>query len=181
MMIDPQKSEQLQKTLVRQLFASPNLQAYAILDGASNPALLDHLYDERPEFACLYRGELAPDIAECAPYLARLELGTAFTEWVTRKGWSRHWGVFAVTDCDFRTLHRHLRKLNMVYDQELHKSLLFRYYDPRVLSAFLPTCSAGQSAEFFGPVKIWFAETDEGESLARFFRDRQNLLIDTLT
>ncbi|WP_442496895.1 DUF4123 domain-containing protein [Methylobacter sp. sgz302048] len=181
MTITLQKAELLQKNLMRQLFDSPNLQAYAILDGASNPALLDHLYDERPEFACLYRGELAPDIAECAPYLVRLELGTAFTEWVTGQGWGRHWGIFAVADCDFRTLHRHLRKLNMVYDRELHKSLLFRYYDPRVLSTFLPTCNAEQSAEFFGPVKTWFAETNEGKNLASFFRDRQNLLMDTLT
>lgn len=178
MTMTPQTAERLQKTLVRQLFASPALQAYAILDGAANPALLDHLYDERPEFACLYRGELAPDIAECAPYLARLEPGTAFTEWVTGQGWGRHWGVFAIAECDLRTLHRHLRKLNMVYDPELHQSLLFRYYDPRVLSAFLPTCSGEQSAEFFGPVKTWFAETDGGESLARFFRDQLQVVCD---
>lgn len=180
MTINPQRTEMLQKNLVRQLFASPNLQAYAILDGAANPALLDHLYDERPEFACLYRGELAPDIAECAPYLARLELNTPFTEWVTTKGWGRHWGVFAVADCDFRILHRHLRKLNMVYGQEFHKSLLFRYYDPRVLSVFLPACSAEQSAEIFGPVKIWFTETDEGTSLIRFFRDSSRVVCDKI-
>ncbi len=178
MTINPQKAELLQKNLVRQLFDNPNLQAYAILDGASNPALLDHLYDERPEFACLYRGELAADIAECAPYLARLEPGTAFTEWVTGQGWGRHWGVFAVADCDFRILHRHLRKLNMVYDPELHQSLLFRYYDPRVLSAFLPTCSAEQSVEFFGPVKAWLTETDSGENLTRFFRDQLRVVSD---
>ncbi|MCL7421751.1 MAG: DUF4123 domain-containing protein [Methylobacter sp.] len=178
MTIKSDRTEILQKNLVRQLFSSPGLQAYAVLDGASNPALLDHLYGDRPEFACLYRGELAPDIAECAPYLARLEPDTPFTEWLTARGWGRHWGIFAVAGCDFRTLHRHLRKLNMVYDAESHKSLLFRYYDPRVLSAFLPSCDAAQAETFFGPVKTWFAETDDGERLARFFLDQMQVIVD---
>ncbi len=81
------------QNLVRQLFADSKLNAYAVLDGASNPALLDHLYDgERPDFACLYRGELEPDIAECAPYLVRLEANTAFLNWLTSNCWGNKMG-----------------------------------------------------------------------------------------
>jgi hypothetical protein len=178
MTIEPQQMAVLQKQLTRELFANPNLNAYAILDGASNPALLDHLYAvERPEFACLYRGELEPDMAECAPYLAKLEAGSAFTQWLTGSGWGLHWGIFVVADCDLRTLRYHLRKLNMVYDSETNKPLLFRYYDPRVLSVFLPTCDAKQVGEFFGPVNAWFAETEAGASLMRFVRDEQQQVI----
>ena len=169
MSIQVQAPEALRQNLFCELFADPKYQAYAILDGASNPALLDHLYGDRPEFACLYRGELEPDIAECAPYLARLEANTPFTQWAL-SGWGRHWGIFALAECDFRTLLRHLRTLNRVYDPESHKPLLFRYYDPRVLSVFLPTCDEEQSAEFLGPVQAYFAEIEGGEELARFYR-----------
>jgi len=163
---------------LRQLFSDPNLQAYAILDGASNPALLDHLYgDEQPEFACLYRGELEPDIAECAPYLASLKADTEFTHWLTGSGWGLHWGIYAIADCDLKTLRYHLRKLNMVYDPETNKPLLFRYYDPRVLTVFLPSCDTKQVTEFFGPVQAWFAETEDGGSLQRFVRNEQQQVV----
>lgn len=177
MPIPPETAEALRQSLARHLFGDPRLAAYAVLDGASNPALLDRLYGERPEFACLYRGELAPDIAECAPYLVRLEPDAPFTHWVTGRGWGEHWGIFAQADCDLRGLRQHLRKLNMVYDPETHKPLLFRYYDPRVLRIFLPTCDAGQLAAFFGPVRAYFAETGE-DSVARFYLGGQGLVVD---
>ncbi len=172
---NPQELNALPKNLARHLFADTSLNAYAILDGASNPALLDHLYADQPEFACLYRGKLEPDIAECAPYLARLEPGVPFTEWVITKHWGHHWGIFAVANCDLATLRRHLRKFNMVYDTESHSSLLFRYYDPRVLSVFLPSCDAEQMNSFFGPVQGFFAETAGGQSLARFLKGQQQV------
>lgn len=164
-----QNPDTLRKNLARQLFENPKIHAYTILDGASNPALLDYLYDYQPEFTCLYRGELEPDIAECAPYLARLEADTVFTKWVM-SGWGNHWGIFALADCDIEVLRRHLRTLNMVYDPESHKPLLFRYYDPRVLSVFLPTCDDEQTAAFFGPVQAYFAETEGGADLVHFYR-----------
>ena len=178
MMIETQTAQVLQKNLLRQLFADSKLQAYAILDGASNPALLDHLYgDDQPEFACLYRGELEPDIAECAPYLARLEANSAFTDWLTGNGCGLHWGIYALADCDLKTLRSHLRKLNMIYEPETHKPLLFRYYDPRVLTVFLPTCDAKQVSEFFGPVQVWLAEGKDGSCIQRFARNEQQQVV----
>lgn len=156
--------------LARELFSEPGLNAYAVLDGAANPALLDHLYGEYPEFECLYRGELEPDIAECAPYLVRLEPQTPFCDWLLGNCRGNHWGIFATSREDIRALRQHFRKLNMVYDPQTHAPLLFRYYDPRVLGVFLPTCDAEQMAEFFGPVRTYFAETGDGAGLARFDR-----------
>ena len=157
--------------MARQLFADPKLNAYAVLDGASNPALLDHLYDgERPEFACLYRGELEPDMAECAPYLVRLEPDSPFTLWAIGNCLGKHWGIFALSRADLRGLLQHLRKHNMVYDGETNLPLLFRYYDPRVLRKFFPMSDLEQMADFFGPVEVLFAEAEDGEGHLRFDR-----------
>ena len=52
----------------------------------------------------------------------------------------------------------------MVYGPDL-EPLYFRYYDPRVLRAWLPTCDPAQLAEFFGPVEFFIAE-DEAPSRA---------------
>ena len=157
--------------LPRQLFAESKHHVYAVLDGASNPALIDHLYDgERPEFACLFRGELEPDMAECAPYLVRLEEGAPFTHWVIDHCLGKHWGIFALSKADFPELLRHLRKHNMVYDGDSNQPGYFRYYDPRVLRAFLPTCDAENLADLFGPVEAFFAEAEDGASHIRFER-----------
>ncbi len=156
--------------LGRQLFADSKLNAYAVLDGASNPALLDHLYAaERPEFACLYRGELEPDLAECAPYLVRLEADSPFTQWVIGNCLGQYWGIIALSRADLQAMLQHLRKLNMVYDPD-NRPLLFRYYDPRVLLEFLPLCDIGQLTDFYGPVEAFFAEAEDGENHLRFDR-----------
>ncbi len=38
------------------LFSDPELNTYAVLDGASIPDLLEHLETDAPEHVCLYRG-----------------------------------------------------------------------------------------------------------------------------
>jgi hypothetical protein len=150
------------------LFKGDGANAYAVLDGASVPGLLDRLYGAvRPEFACLYAGEIKPDLAEVAPYLVRLDADSEFTEWVLSEGWGKHWGVFAVAPLPFLAFRRHLRKFLIVYDSTT-KPLYFRYYDPRVLRTFLPTCEEGELAEFFGPVTTWLLEDEEPGTMLRF-------------
>ena len=144
--------------LTQLLWMSPQDKVYCVLDGASCPNLLDRLYaDPRPEFECLYRGDLAPDMAEVAPYLVALDRGSKFAEWVITYGWGNHWGLFAVANCDLRDLRFHLRKLNIMYGPE-GKPMMFRYYYPRVLRAFLPTCGPEQVRQLFGPVERFVAE-----------------------
>ena len=138
--------------------------AFAALDGANVTDLLDKLYDEEgPEFECLYSGELEPDIAEVAPYLAKLEPGNKFSTWV-HSGWGENWGIYAVVPAELglAQVRRHFRKLNMVYGPD-SKPLLFRWYDPRVLRIMLPTCNRDQLEEIFGPVKKFVLEGETPE------------------
>jgi hypothetical protein len=151
----------------RQLWERPGEAVYAVIDGASCPALLDQLYGPNPpEFNCLYRGELAPDLAETAPYLARLEPGSAFADWLIGRGYGQHWNLFINTTADLRALTRHLRTLNIVHAEG--RPLLFRYYDPRVLALVLPTFDAGQRRAFFGPVARFLAEEPARNALRSF-------------
>src|SRR5689334_3416011 len=89
----PIPREALKQTLRPHLFPEiDGIQTFAVLDGAWIPDLVDQLYGEnKPEFVCLYRGELEPDIAEVAPYLVRLERDAPFTDWLLTEGWGRHW------------------------------------------------------------------------------------------
>jgi hypothetical protein len=64
-------------------------------------------------------------------------------------------------------LRRHLRRLLQVRT-EARETLFFRYYDPRVLRAFLPTCDRAQLAEFFGPIQRFDLEETDSAKLRRF-------------
>jgi Domain of unknown function (DUF4123) len=148
------------------LFSAVGTPVYAILDGASIPDLLDRLYGDRPAFCNLYRGALKPDIAEVAPYLVRLEPRSAFAQWVIERGWGNHWGIFAQAPVDLNTLRRHFRRFLIVYDPD-GKPLYFRYYDPRVLRVYLPTCTSDELATVFGPVQCYLLEDESPVRLLR--------------
>ncbi len=136
------------------------MRVYAVLDGASMPNLLGSLYVHEPEYVCLYRGELQPDMAEVAPYLVWLDPDTDFPWWLFAKGWGKHWGIMVQSRADIRTLRRHFRTFLIVYDST-GKPMYFRWYDPRVLSVYLPTCDAAELARVFGPVEAYVIESGE--------------------
>jgi hypothetical protein len=153
--------------LAEVLFAGDEAPVFAVLDGASVPQLLKSLYEYKPEYCCLYPGELKPDMAAVAPYLIRLETGKDFTDLVLTEGWGAHWGTFLVSSSDLRTLRDHFREF---YKVELpdQRTVIFRYYDPRVLRIFLPVCNEAELALFFGPVTRFIVEGEAPQTGVRF-------------
>ena len=148
------------RAVQQHLFAEPELPVYAILDAAAAPGLLDAMFEHQVEHACLYSSEPEPDIAEVAPYVARVGPQTPFVHWLIEQGWGQNWGVFAASEADLRAVRRHLRSLLIAYDPD-GKPVYFRWYDPRVLRVYLPTCNAEETRLVFGPVR-WFAVEGEG-------------------
>jgi hypothetical protein len=151
-------------SLEPRLWGQEEHSVYVVMDGASIPTLLRKLYDDNPpEFDCLFAGELEPDIAEVAPYIAKLEPDSDFTDWMM-SGWGEHWGIYVVVpdELDLATVRRHLRKLNMVYGPD-NQPLYFRWYDPRVLRIVLPTCDTEQLQEIFGSVLRFITEGETPE------------------
>src|SRR5262245_35350273 len=168
------------QTVNDELFKDEELGVYAVLDGASIPDLLDQLYEQQPEHACLYRGELEPDMAEVAPYLVRLEPDSDFTDWLIEKGWGQHWGIFALSGESLRAMRNHFRTFLIVYTPE-NKPVYFRYYDPRVMRIYLPTCDATELAKVFGPVEEFLLESEDAKTALRFCSNSGVLRQETLT
>ena len=138
-----------------------DMPAYAILDGAQNQTLVGALHaDGAPPWRCLFTGTLEPDMAVVAPYLVELEQSSAFTRRLLGEGWGQNWGVFLTSHLALPALWRHVRTQVHVYGPQL-EPLFFRFYDPRVLRSYLPTCTPAQLAEFFGPVDFYIAEGEE--------------------
>ena len=163
------------RSLVKYLFSQPETNVYAVLDGASIEQLPQLFWEHEPENICLYRGELEPDMAAVAPYLVKLEYDHPFTKLVCEKGWGKHWGIFAITpaEVNIRDMRKHFRRFLMVYSPE-NKLIYFRYYDPRVLRVYLPTCNAEEIKYVFGPVGSYITE-DEDSTVLQFSLDEGKL------
>ena len=71
-------------------------------------------------------------------------------------------------------LHRHFRRLLRVQD-ERGVRMLFRFYDPRVLRVYLPTCRPGELEQVFGPVEFFLTEADEPDRILEFRHQRGTL------
>ena len=164
------------QSLVKYLFSQPETNVYAVLDGASVEQLPQLLWEHKPENICLYRGQLEPDMASVAPYLVKLEYDHPFTKLVCEKGWGHHWGIFAITpaEINIRDLRKHFRRFLMVYSPE-NKLIFFRYYDPRVLRIYLPTCNAEEIKIVFGPISYYITEEEDVSGLLRFTPDGEKI------
>ena len=136
---------------------------YAILDAARSDRIPVLLKESVEAYRSLFEGLEGDSMAHVAPYLVELPRGSALLGRIVREGWERRWGVFLAYPRSFKELRRHLRRLLMVADAETRKKYYFRFYDPVVLRAFLPTCSTRQRSEMFGEIRVFFAEGAEGE------------------
>ncbi|MDE2396868.1 MAG: DUF4123 domain-containing protein [Burkholderiales bacterium] len=139
---------------------------WGVLDCARDPWIYPALVESRLEFLCLYSGRLAPALERVAPQLVELHPGNRFTARWLDEGWGRSWGILVRIE-DPSNLRHHLRKFLKVRDEQ-GRSLLFRYYDPRVLRAYLPTCTADELRALFGPIDSFLAETAAGDGLVEF-------------
>jgi hypothetical protein len=86
---------------------------------------------------------------------------------VLGEGWGAHWGSFVVSPANLRSLRDHFRAFHTVELPD-QRTVLFRYYDPRVLRNFLPVCNAAELATFYGPVQKYIVEGETPESGIKF-------------
>lgn len=144
---------------------------YAILDAARQedvPALLE---GSKLQYQSLYEGIEGQAMADAAPYLVRLTPESPLLETLVRRGWGDSWGIYLTSLAPFAEVRKHFRRFLLVKLAD-GEEVYFRYYDPRVLRVFLPTCTPQEAAQFFGPIVGFLAEDQEIEKAQEFrFRD----------
>jgi hypothetical protein len=141
---------------------------YAILDAARTFDIPFHLRSASVEYDSLYRGQKEETLWHVAPYLVRCERDSQFFQWVLEQGWGASWGIFLTSEASLEDLRKHFRQFLLVKIEEDDKEVYFRFYDPRVLRAFLLTWTPQETTEFFGPVRYYLLEAEEPEILLKF-------------
>jgi hypothetical protein len=133
---------------------------YCLLDAARMLDQMETAKELNPIYDSLYRGRKEEALSMVAPYLFTYQEGTDFANWLAEKGWGDAWGVFLFSNATLVELHRHFQKFLLVKKED-GQELYFRFYDPRVLRAFLPTCDWVQIQELFGPVQYFVVEDED--------------------
>jgi len=140
---------------------------YAILDAARHSDVPSLLKWANVEHECLYMGQSREKLWYVAPYLLKLETASDFLKLLLEQGWGKSWGIFLTSQSDLEQLHKHFRHFLLVKGED-DKDFYFRFYDPRVLRVYLPTCTAEEAKEFFGPIGSYLAEAEAPDTLLKF-------------
>jgi hypothetical protein len=150
-------------TLRHHLFGKNDTRAYAILDGASCPELLEMLDQYKPVSVCLFRGVSDLQMEAVAPYLVQFEPDSPFSDWLLGDWKGKHRGIFVIspTHVPFNTMRNHFRDMTKARLPD-GKVVYFRYYDPRVLTVFLPTCNEEELQQIFSCIDVFLAEETDG-------------------
>lgn len=158
------------------ILRGPAQPLFAILDAARDPRVLEVLRGSKEQYQSLYEGEQGDQLADFAPYLVRLPAEAPLLETLVEEGWGDSWGVYLTCAKPFDEVRKHFRHFLLVKvegeEEGEEEEVYFRFYDPRVLRAYLPTCDHFDVKEFFGPVTAFLMENREGDRLMKFMPDR---------
>jgi hypothetical protein len=139
-----------------------DVRVFAILDGAQDDRISYEVSGTFCEHDCLYAGDLPIELQRAAPYIVQVERDDRIARFILDNGWGRNWGIFVRSDVGLKSLRKHLRGLLRVKDERGNR-LIFRFYDPRILRVYLPTCSRSELQTVFGPIQCFIMEAEDGQ------------------
>jgi hypothetical protein len=126
----------------------------------------------------LFQGEMAAATSTVAPYVVPIDpAGGYLNNWAQR--WGRNAGILLASAADSERLCSHLREVFVVTNEQGQEHF-FRFYDPRVLRVYLPTCTPEEVRDFFGPITTMLSESRMPDSVLRFAVDFNGISTSTL-
>ena len=149
---------------------------FAIVDAARDRSIYAGLqrFAAWHEIVPLYQGAAAGNLAAVGPYLICLGQTDEIFDWIWENFWGDGWGIFLWSPASVEALRAHFRRHLLARTTDGER-LVFRFYDPHVLLPFLPTCTAAQLRDFFGPIEHFALEDDDGAALVTLRREAGRL------
>lgn len=136
---------------------------YLLLDAARDPRIHDAITTLGTRRHCIF-GDVPPALARVAPHIVASDTDTPIASMFATEGRNRSWGMMLRSEAGIDDLAEHLYGLVRARLPE-GREVLFRFWDPRVMRAYLPTCTAGELAHVFGPIETFLVEQGDGQWL----------------
>lgn len=148
---------------------------YILLDGARIGPEISKIKDIYAlQGKSLYIGKSKEELEDVGPFLFQIKPDDELAQWFEESGWGNSYGILAFSNVLYDDLFKHNRKFLLVRTED-QQELYFRFYDPRVLRIFLPTCTPSQLREFFGPIDYFILEDEDPKYCIKFQLDREQL------
>ena len=149
------------------LMCETNHNVYMIVDAARSNAL-QFMRELRLNTQPILEGAAQADLHEVSPYLVEIPRRMSLALAAVCLTWGQSTGLILTASVDFSTVKKHLRTLTMADSEDGH--CYFRFYDPRVLLAFLSTSTVEERARICGPVSRLIVES-ESPSVPAIFEE----------
>lgn len=141
---------------------------FAVVDCAREPDLITLVNRVDEEFCAFDETREPDDLGETAPFLLSLTPATHGLADVFEETWGRGHAIFLVSPRPFIEVYQHLISLVTWDDQGKLSSA--RFWDPLKLGEHLGRLAPAETADFFGPVTCFLAETADPRVMARYAR-----------
>ncbi len=148
----------------------PNV--FAVLDCAKDRRIEPMINNCRLEHKCLYLNTKRYELKRAAPHIVKLERDHLFVTELLQKGWGQSWGIFfiAPNNITLSTFASQCRRIAKVKSGK--KTFVFRYYDPRILRVYLPTCNRFELKHLIGSSYAIVTENSYTTGVERFECDK---------
>jgi hypothetical protein len=140
---------------------------YGVVDAAQDCALaFEAIVGFSKVIRSLFQGDAAPALAHVAPYVVPIDPESSYLQnWATRLG--KNAGILITSSASDDALYSHLRKMFVAQDEK-GQEYFFRFYDPRVLRLYVPSCTPDEIRTFFGPVRLIAVEGSKPGTLTKY-------------
>jgi hypothetical protein len=144
---------------------------FILLDSARMGEAMEEAKELNRNVEPLFNSKADTLLQAVGPFVFTFSDVQSFDDYFFQKGWGDHWGVILSSSADLKDVSEHFRRFLKVKTED-GLELYFRFYDPRVLRIFLPTCDANQLNEFFGPVHYFLMEDEDKHFAVKFWLER---------
>ncbi len=123
---------------------------YMIIDAAQDERIFSALKKSSHTRCCLFNeDEVSIAVKSVAPFLVKIKSIDDFIMWCLEEGLHRNWMIFFTSaEIHVSELKLHFKRFFVAHTPD-GKQYFFRYYDPRILPAFLTANDQRGRADFF--------------------------------
>lgn len=144
-----------------------NCNLFGFVDSGWNEDALRYLLTCNATYKSLFHGTVDVKSFGKSGFIVECKKDDSLFHWMTTEAWGKSCCVFFTSRSLLDNLLKHFQKFNRVYLED-DEVVFFRYYDPRVLRVYLPTCNRKEVETFFGEVITFFAESENPEFIFEF-------------
>ncbi len=154
------------------------LRLYAVVDVAHAPDLLVKINRSGEEFCAFDETRDPEDLGDTAPVLVALSPESDLVADVVEETWGHGTAVYLTSEHPFHEVYAHLVSQVEYADDGSVRATSF--HKPDVLYEHLARCSTDEAAEFFGPVAVFLAESENPDELLRFQRSDSGVAVESI-